>query len=89
MPNQGPSTPVGNYDGKIMPKFGAGRIGNVRLKGGKSIADLLKKPQTYIIRYVRIIMTKFLLPIAINIIDKAVDKIPEDLEGKILSLIHI
>ena len=41
--NQGPSTPVGNYDGKIMPKFGAGRIGNVRLKGGKSIADLLKK----------------------------------------------
>ena len=25
-------------------------------------------------------MTKFLLPIAINIIDKAVDKIPEDLE---------
>ena len=28
-------------------------------------------------------MTKFLLPIAINIIDKAVDKIPEDLEGKI------
>ena len=41
--NQGPSTPVGNYDGKIMPKFGAGRIGNVRLKGGKTIADLLKK----------------------------------------------
>ena len=28
-------------------------------------------------------MTKFLLPIDINIIDKAVDKIPEDLEGKI------
>ena len=28
-------------------------------------------------------MTKFLLPIAINIIDKAVDKIPEDLEDKI------
>ncbi len=28
-------------------------------------------------------MTKFLLPIAINIIDKAVDKIPEDLEEKI------
>ena len=40
--NQGPSTPVGNYDGKIMPKFGAGRIGKVRLKGGKSIADILK-----------------------------------------------
>tara|TARA_Y100001973_G_scaffold105796_1_gene180345 strand:- start:2180 stop:2368 length:189 start_codon:yes stop_codon:yes gene_type:complete len=28
-------------------------------------------------------MTKFLLPIAINIIEKAVDKIPEDLEEKI------
>ena len=28
-------------------------------------------------------MTKFLLPIAINIIDKAVDKIPEDLEDKL------
>ena len=28
-------------------------------------------------------MTKFLLPIAINIIDKAVDKIPEDLEETI------
>ena len=28
-------------------------------------------------------MTKFLLPFAINIIDKAVDKIPEDLEDKI------
>ena len=42
MPNQGPSTPVGNYDGKIMPKFGATRIGNVRLKNGKTIADLVK-----------------------------------------------
>jgi len=40
--NQGPSTPVGNYDGKIMPKFGAGRVGKIRLKGGKSIADILK-----------------------------------------------
>ena len=28
-------------------------------------------------------MTKFLLPIAINIIDKAVDKIPEDLDSVI------
>ena len=28
-------------------------------------------------------MTKFLLPIAINIIYKAVDKIPEDLETKL------
>ena len=27
-----------------------------------------------------LIMTKFLLPIAINVINKAVDKIPEDLE---------
>ena len=33
--------------------------------------------------YVSLIMTKFLLPIAINIIDKAVDKIPEDLEDKL------
>jgi len=30
-----------------------------------------------------IIMTKFLLPIAINVINKAVDKIPEDLETKL------
>ena len=28
-------------------------------------------------------MTNFLLPIAINIINKAVDKIPEDLEEKL------
>ena len=42
MPNQGPSTPVGNYDGKIMPNFGSTRIGKVRLKGGKTIADLVK-----------------------------------------------
>tara|TARA_A100000172_G_C3029504_1_gene106116 strand:+ start:436 stop:624 length:189 start_codon:yes stop_codon:yes gene_type:complete len=28
-------------------------------------------------------MTKFLLPIAINVINKAVDKIPEDLETKL------
>jgi len=28
-------------------------------------------------------MTKFLLPIAINVINKAVDKIPEDLELKL------
>ena len=34
-------------------------------------------------------MTKFLLPFAIKIIDAAVDKIPEDLEDKLLSLIHI
>jgi hypothetical protein len=28
-------------------------------------------------------MTKFLLPIAINVINKAIDKIPEDLETKL------
>ena len=41
--NQGPSTPVGNYDGKIMQKVGAAGIGKIRPKGGKTIADLLKK----------------------------------------------
>ena len=33
--------------------------------------------------YVNLIMTKFLLPFAIKIIDAAVDKIPEDLEDKL------
>ena len=32
-------------------------------------------------------MTKFLMPIAINIIDKAVDKIPEDLDTEIKEFI--
>ena len=32
--NAGPSTPVKNYDGKIMPNTGAGRIGKVKLKPG-------------------------------------------------------
>ena len=32
-------------------------------------------------------MTKFLMPIAINIIDKAVDKIPEDLDTVIKQFI--
>ena len=32
--NAGPSTPVKNYDGKIMPNAGAGRIGKVKLKPG-------------------------------------------------------
>ena len=41
--NAGPSTPVGNYDGKIMQKVGAAGIGKIRPKGGRSIADLLKK----------------------------------------------
>jgi len=42
MPNDGPSTPVGYYDGKVMQKFGAGRIGKIRPKGGKTIADIIK-----------------------------------------------
>ena len=33
--------------------------------------------------YASLIMTKFLLPFAIKIIDAAVDKIPEDLEDKL------
>ena len=37
----------------------------------------------YIEYLTRYIMTKFLLPIAINVINKAVDKIPEDLEEKL------
>tara|TARA_Y100001951_G_C11137017_1_gene181409 strand:+ start:376 stop:564 length:189 start_codon:yes stop_codon:yes gene_type:complete len=32
-------------------------------------------------------MTNFLLPIAINVINKAVDKIPEDLEEKLKEFI--
>ena len=32
-------------------------------------------------------MTKFLLPIAINVINKAVDKIPEDLDTLIKSFV--
>ena len=33
--NAGPSTPVKEYDGKIMPNFGGGRIGKVRPKKGQ------------------------------------------------------
>ena len=33
--NAGPSTPIKEYDGKIMPNYGAGRIGKVRPKQGK------------------------------------------------------
>ena len=42
--NSGASTPVKYYkDGnKILPDFGAGRIGEIRPKGGKTIADLIK-----------------------------------------------
>jgi len=37
--------------------------------------------------YVSLIMTKFLLPFAIKIIDAAVDKIPDDLEDNLRSLL--
>ena len=33
--NAGPSTPVKEYDGKILPNFGGGRIGKVRPKKGQ------------------------------------------------------
>ena len=33
--NAGPSTPVKEYDGKIMPNYGGGRIGKVRPKKGQ------------------------------------------------------
>ena len=33
--NAGPRTPVKEYDGKIMPNFGGGRIGKVRPKKGQ------------------------------------------------------
>ena len=36
--NQGPSTPVKMYDGKMMPNSGAGRIKNVRPKPGLRLA---------------------------------------------------
>ena len=43
--NLGPSTPIKNYGGNMgfHQDFGKGRIGKVRLKNGKTIADLLKK----------------------------------------------
>ena len=40
--NAGPSTPVSMSGGKIMPNFGAGRVGKIRPKGGKTIADLVR-----------------------------------------------
>lgn len=40
--NAGPSTPVSNSGGKIMPNFGSTRIGKIRPKGGKTIADIVK-----------------------------------------------
>ena len=44
MRKDGPSTPVKYYkDGnKVLPYFGAGYVTNVRPKGGKTIADLIK-----------------------------------------------
>ena len=36
--NQGPSTPVKQYDGKFMPNPGAGRPGKIRLKGKAKLA---------------------------------------------------
>ena len=46
MPNDGASTPVKDYGEpgkpKILPNSGAGRIGKIRPKGGKTIADLIK-----------------------------------------------
>jgi len=45
MPNKGPSSPVKYYkdNNTILPYFGATRINNIRPKGGKTIADLIKK----------------------------------------------
>ena len=40
--NLGPSTPVSVSGGKVLPNFGAGRVGKIRPKGGKTIADLVK-----------------------------------------------
>ena len=40
--NAGPSTPVSMSGGKVMPNFGAGRVGKIRIKGGKTLADILK-----------------------------------------------
>ena len=36
--NQGPSTPVKQYDGKFMPNPGGGRPGKIRLKGKAKLA---------------------------------------------------
>ena len=44
MANAGPSTPVGVYDGKILPNFGAGRVNNVRPKEGYTMQDVFGPP---------------------------------------------
>ena len=40
----GPSSPVKHYkdNNTILPYFGWGRVNNIRPKGGKTIADLIK-----------------------------------------------
>tara|TARA_B100000900_G_scaffold414110_1_gene439858 strand:+ start:861 stop:1028 length:168 start_codon:yes stop_codon:yes gene_type:complete len=40
MPNAGPSSPVSMSGGKLMPNFGAGRIGKIKLKNGKPLQGL-------------------------------------------------
>ena len=40
--NQGPSTPVKNYDGKFLPNMGGGRPGNIRPKGGAAFPQAKK-----------------------------------------------
>ena len=40
--NQGPSTPVKNYDGKFLPNMGGGRPGNIRPKGGAALPQAKK-----------------------------------------------
>ena len=40
--NQGPSTPVKNYDGKFLPNMGGGRPGNVRPKGSAAFPQAKK-----------------------------------------------
>ena len=44
MRKDGPSSPIKYYEdgNKFLNDFGAGRINNIRLKGGKTIADLIK-----------------------------------------------
>ena len=40
--NQGPSTPVKNYDGKFLPNMGGGRPGNIRPKGSAAFPQAKK-----------------------------------------------
>ena len=44
MANAGPSTPVGVYDGKILPNFGATRVREVRPKPGYTMRDVFGPP---------------------------------------------